>query len=82
MKRILLPPVRMSQEPRPRVFAPGLLKALGVIAILGGLVDGAITASFLASAETAEGIVVDIRNIKAGYGRARRKPTASIREIP
>jgi hypothetical protein len=53
-----------------------LFTGLGVLALLGGMAYGVATASFLASAEKAEGVIVDIRNIKAGYGRAHRKPTA------
>ena len=61
---------------RKRRYPSWLFTGLGVLALLAGLAEGAVTASFLASAETAEGVIVDLRNIKAGYGRGHRKPRA------
>jgi hypothetical protein len=61
---------------RKRRYPSWLFTGLGVLALLAGLAEGAVTASFLASAEKAEGVIVDIRNIKAGYGRGHRKPRA------
>ena len=54
---------------------PWLLSTFGVIVLAAGLYLGVDNARFLSSAERAQGQVVDIRRIHAGYGRARRKPT-------